>query len=229
MTDHVTKAISAALDDHAKAERHIDRWNASLMASIHNGILEHISAKMFVSEGMRIRAATLAQELANDFTDNILPAHLSKLAGGATIERTAYASALNQGFLEGIAAKFINAAIRALDPQIRKHLDEQDRRFASQPSASYVEPKIDLGAYAADQAKRFAIEDARKAAPAPLRGEFVEPNEQALGEATLSQAYPAHEKGPAPSAARVKEALAKSDTAIDMAPGGGKYPAKRRR
>lgn len=230
--EHLVKAIDGALNQHAEIEKHVARWELDLAASIANGIIETLSEKLFVSEMQKAQTAMLATELARDFVDD-LPNFFSKQANGATLDRSAYAAALTPKLASAISARIAKAVSMNMRPLVKKQDEAYRKQQAMQPvNAPNAGPSmgIDLGAYAQEQSQRFALEDARKAAPvAPAPSQFIDPdldtmNVMQSGEATLAQAYPSRAPAPAPSIARVKEALAQADTMLETR--GGKYPAK---
>lgn len=130
---NLERAISDALDDHAKAETRISRWEETLNAAIYNGIIDGLAEKTFVTERMKVSTAILASSLAQDFVDD-LPNYLSRKANGASLDRTVYADALTPELATTIANKVVQKAIVGMLPIIRKR--EDDLRKMQPPMVS---------------------------------------------------------------------------------------------
>jgi hypothetical protein len=196
--NNLEKAIGQALDDASSAQRHLIKWVDDLTLRINGAVIEHLASKMFISEGMRIRVASMASELANDFVEDTLPRFIHEKTGATKMDATGYANALSPEFLETVANMHAKACIRALDPKIKAHIEAVDKFFSTQPKMSDAGPSmgIDLAKHAAELNQKFALEDARKAAPAAPRGGYVDDSNDPLsvlkaGEQTALQKYPA--------------------------------------
>jgi hypothetical protein len=194
--NNLTNAISSALDQHAIAEQHISRWEAKMAAAFSNQMTAHLDEVGLLTEGRKAVIAAAGMQLAADTVDGTVE-FIEKRAG-TKLDRSMIPSLLTDAYMEQRVTASVRVARKTYQPAIEKRDEAMRKNALAAPLNPSAGPSmgLDLGAYAAEQSKRFAIEDAQRAPNKPTPGGYVDPDADPLGvmaagEAAALQRYPA--------------------------------------